>query len=156
MRRKRGKTPSPVRRQVLTVLSLTILGFVCIGSSYKLGLVFGENWIILTIGWALVATALIIRVLAATSLGNTQQIDTLTTSGIYKRTRNPIYLAMIFAVIGITLVSGAILAWGWIAISGTALYWIAKREERDLEKAFGEAYLKYKQDVPLFWPRIRR
>jgi protein-S-isoprenylcysteine O-methyltransferase Ste14 len=156
MRRRRGKTPSPVRRQVGVVVSLAILGIVCVSGSYQLGLVVEQSWINIVPGWALVAAGVILRVLAAIEIGSTQQIEALVTSGIYSRTRNPIYLALMLIVVGAALVSGAILAIGWVMISGATLYWLAKREERDLDKMFGEAYLKYKQDVPIFWPRLGR
>jgi protein-S-isoprenylcysteine O-methyltransferase Ste14 len=29
-------------------------------------------------------------------------------------------------------------------------------EEKEMEKKFGEEYLKYKQSVPMFLPRLRR
>jgi protein-S-isoprenylcysteine O-methyltransferase Ste14 len=156
MRRRRGETPSPVRRQVMVIVSLALLGIVCIVGSYRSGLMVERSWVIVAAGCVLIAAGIVFRVLAATSLRSTQQIDALVTSGLYARTRNPIYLALMLIIVGAALVSGAVLAAGWVAISGAVLYWLAKHEEKDLEKAFGEAYLKYKQDVPMFWPRLGR
>ena len=155
MKRRRGETPSPVGRQVRLITAITILGFICINGSYRWGLVVGQSWLIIVSGWILVALGIIVRALAAKELGSTRQIEALVTSGIYGKTRNPIYLAVALVVVGAALVSEALLAVGWAAASVAALYWLAKREERDLEQAFGETYLKYKQDVPMFWPRIR-
>jgi protein-S-isoprenylcysteine O-methyltransferase Ste14 len=31
-------------------------------------------------------------------------------------------------------------------------YWLARREEKILQKEFGEAYLKYKESTPMFFP----
>jgi len=154
MRRKRRETPSPIGRQVGVVVSLAVLGFACISSSYRLGWIVGRSWVVIAPGWALIATGVAVRVLAAIALGSAQQIDALVTTDIYRRTRNPIYLALMLIAVGVVLVSGAIIAAGWAVASGAALYWLAKREERDLERAFGEAYLRYKQDVPMFWSQL--
>jgi protein-S-isoprenylcysteine O-methyltransferase Ste14 len=35
-----------------------------------------------------------------------------------------------------------------------AYYRLAKREEAEMEKEFGEAYRKYRAKVPMFIPRI--
>jgi protein-S-isoprenylcysteine O-methyltransferase Ste14 len=154
--REEGGTPSPIGRQVGLIVSLAVLGIVCINSSHWLGLIIRQSWVVIIPGWALVVAGVAVRVLAAIELGSTRQIDALVTSGIYGRTRNPIYLALVLVVVGVALVSGAILAVGWVMASGVALYWLAKCEERDLETVFGEAYLRYRQDVPMFWPRLGR
>ncbi|MBN2393159.1 MAG: isoprenylcysteine carboxylmethyltransferase family protein [Anaerolineae bacterium] len=155
MKRRRGETPSPLGRQVRLITAITILGFICINGSYRWGLVIGQSWLTIASGWILVATGIIVRALAAIALGSTQKIEALVTSGIYGETRNPIYLAMVLVMVGAALVSRAMLAIGWAAASMAALYWLAKREERDLEQAFGETYRRYKQNVPMFWPHIR-
>jgi protein-S-isoprenylcysteine O-methyltransferase Ste14 len=69
-------------------------------------------------------------------------------AGPYRFTRNPMYLALTLALAGV----GLALDRGWIALSalvGAALvdrYAIA-REERYLERKFGDAYLAYKRRV---------
>lgn len=73
------------------------------------------------------------------------ELDSLIESGIYSIFRNPMYLGIIFIHIGaplcfesmITLMSAII----WIPMVILWKFW----EETDLEKKFGEQYLKYKK-----------
>ena len=77
--------------------------------------------------------------------GSTRQ---LVTSGIYRFTRNPIYLGFLLMVIGLPLSSG--LYWG---IAMAPLYLITmnrlviEREERYLETKFKNAYTNYTSRV---------
>jgi protein-S-isoprenylcysteine O-methyltransferase Ste14 len=68
--------------------------------------------------------------------------------GPYAVTRNPIYLAMALMYLGIALLAG--LAWALalfpVAVAGVRWGAIA-REERYLERKFGDAYLAYKGRV---------
>jgi len=76
-------------------------------------------------------------------------------SGIYSKTRNPVYLAFVLIIAGIALLSRRLLALAWVLVSVAVLYYLAKKEENDLEKTFGDEYLKYKKRVPMFLPRFK-
>ncbi|HKK53351.1 MAG TPA: isoprenylcysteine carboxylmethyltransferase family protein [Myxococcota bacterium] len=72
----------------------------------------------------------------------------IVSTGIYRFTRNPMYLGMGLLQAGI----GVVLANLWIVlfvpISWLVIFWIAIRhEEAYLESKFGETYLRYKQRV---------
>ncbi len=72
----------------------------------------------------------------------------LISGGIYRFTRNPMYVGMGLAQAGI----GVGLANGWILLAvplvWATIYWIAIRyEEAYLERKFGDAYLRYKRTV---------
>lgn len=76
----------------------------------------------------------------------------LVTEGVYRHVRHPQYLGLLL------LASGLLIQ--WITIP-TALMWpvlvylyvrLAKREEKEMEEKFGEAYLEYKREVPMFIP----
>jgi protein-S-isoprenylcysteine O-methyltransferase Ste14 len=77
--------------------------------------------------------------------GSTKQ---LVTSGIYRFTRNPIYLGFLLMVIGLPLNSG--LYWGVVL---APFYMIVmnrlfiEREEIYLEKKFKDAFTRYKSSV---------
>lgn len=69
--------------------------------------------------------------------------------GPFRLTRNPMYLQMVIACLGFSV----LLANVWIALL-TPLCWLAldrlvvRQEEAYLERKFGDAYLGYKQRVP--------
>jgi protein-S-isoprenylcysteine O-methyltransferase Ste14 len=70
------------------------------------------------------------------------------TSGIYRYTRNPIYLGFVFMLIGLPLDMGIywgiILVWPLITFMNNL---IIKHEEAYLEKKFEEQYVDYKSRV---------
>ena len=75
-------------------------------------------------------------------------VSSIVTSGIYRFTRNPIYLGFLLMLIGFPLNSGAV--WG-IILAPVFIYFmnslVIKREEAYLEKKFGEVYTSYKSRV---------
>lgn len=77
--------------------------------------------------------------------GSSKQI---VTSGIYRFTRNPIYLGFLLMVIGLPLNSG--LYWGFVMAPFYVLLMnnlVIKHEEAYLEKKFGKAYTSYTSRV---------
>lgn len=73
----------------------------------------------------------------------------IVTDGPFRLTRNPLYLGGTIAFIGLSL--GTNLIWGLILLIPMLLilnWGIVKREERYLERKFGETYLAYKARVP--------
>ncbi len=72
----------------------------------------------------------------------------IVSSGIYRLTRNPMYLGMAIVLVGVTIWSGSPL--GLVMVLVFALYitrFQIKPEERILEAKFGEAFLGYKSKV---------
>jgi protein-S-isoprenylcysteine O-methyltransferase Ste14 len=70
----------------------------------------------------------------------------LAADGPYRFSRNPGYLGMAITYIGITLAAEA--PWSLVMLLPATLmiqYGVITREERYLERMFGEEYLSYKQ-----------
>ena len=72
----------------------------------------------------------------------------LVDSGIYRYTRNPMYLALLFALLG----WGSFLnnPWSLVPVAAFVLYidhYQIRPEENALETAFGEAFQRYRQRV---------
>ena len=69
-------------------------------------------------------------------------------NGIYRFTRNPIYIAFLFIVIGFAVAANS----AWFFVSAVALFvllhfGVVKREERYLSAKFGSAYDDYRRRV---------
>jgi protein-S-isoprenylcysteine O-methyltransferase Ste14 len=79
----------------------------------------------------------------------------LVTTGIYGHIRHPQYLGFLLLTLGMnvqwaTLIT--LLLWPILVILYRRLALI---EEKELAEKFGEFYLKYKNNVPMFIPRLR-
>jgi protein-S-isoprenylcysteine O-methyltransferase Ste14 len=85
---------------------------------------------------------------ARTTLDPHSSVKQLVTSGVYRITRNPIYLGFLLMVIGLPLNSG--IYWGILIAPFFATIMsrlIIEREEAYLEKKFKEQYTAYKSRV---------
>lgn len=72
----------------------------------------------------------------------------LVTQGPYRLTRNPMYLGLALVYAGVA--SWFQLSWGLLLLPVVLIlvyYLVIVREERYLERKFGEAYVKYKAQV---------
>ena len=85
---------------------------------------------------------------ARTTVDPHGSVSSVVTSGIYRFTRNPIYLGFLLMLIGIPLNSGTY--WGLI-LAPVFIYFmnnlVIEREEAYLEKKFGDVYAGYKSRV---------
>lgn len=72
----------------------------------------------------------------------------LITAGPYRISRNPLYLGgNVFVFVGAALVLGSPSALVLIALHLTLVDLFIRREERQLERAFGEEWMQYKNRV---------
>ena len=81
--------------------------------------------------------------------------DELVTDGIYRYIRHPQYAGIILITTGMlihwpTLIT--LLMWPILVF---AYYGLAKKEEKKIEKKFGEGYREYRNRVPMFFPSLR-
>ena len=81
--------------------------------------------------------------------------DKLITRGIYKYMRHPQYTGIILITTGMlihwpTLIT--LLMWPILVI---AYYYLAKKEEKEMERKFSESYIEYKNKVPMFFPSFK-
>ena len=85
---------------------------------------------------------------ARTTLDPHSSVKKLVTSGIYRFTRNPIYLGFLLMVIGVPLNFG--LYWGIVMVPFYMILinrLIIEHEENYLEKKFKNTYANYKSQV---------
>jgi protein-S-isoprenylcysteine O-methyltransferase Ste14 len=72
----------------------------------------------------------------------------LITDGVYKYTRNPIYVAMATVYIGLAIAAGSLMAIVLLPVCLTVIwYFVIAKEEAYLEDKFGDQYLSYKTKV---------
>jgi protein-S-isoprenylcysteine O-methyltransferase Ste14 len=150
------KTPSPRSRQVIMAIVLLLLGWLCITYGRQDQLVLHSSPALEAAGALLLLAGLVVRILAFQELRCTHRIDRLVTSGIYARTRNPVYLAFALIILGAAFLSRTWLAFLWAGLSVMVFWWVARKEESDLERAFGEEYVSYRKRVPMLLPRLWR
>lgn len=79
----------------------------------------------------------------------------LNTTGMYSIVRHPLYLGNYLIGLGITFV---LLVW-WLPVIYSLMFWlyyerIMFAEEAFLRQKFGDAYQRWAESTPAFWPRI--
>lgn len=82
----------------------------------------------------------------------------LVTTGLYAYVRNPMVTGWLSGMFGLGVLLGSI-TFTFIATPLFAILnvlYLKAIEEREMEKKFGEEYLRYKQKVPMFIPRLKR
>lgn len=100
------------------------------------------------IGFLLGASAAWQFTKAHTTLDPHGSVTSLVTSGVYRVSRNPIYLGFVLMVIGIPLYFGNY--WGIIIAPVMVILFnrlVIEHEEAYLEKKFGDVYTSYKSGV---------
>jgi protein-S-isoprenylcysteine O-methyltransferase Ste14 len=102
--------------------------------------------IVCAVGIALIAVIAFFR--AKTHVEPWKPSSTIIQSGLYRFSRNPIYLTFLIILAGIALVLNSI----WVLLGMPLLVWLLRmlvisREERYLEDKFGDEYRQYKNQV---------
>jgi len=82
--------------------------------------------------------------------------ERLVIGGLYRHVRNPMYLAVVAAIVGQALALGrpALLAYAaavWVVVASFVRWY----EEPALTRQFGAQYERYRRTVPAWLPRIR-
>jgi len=85
---------------------------------------------------------------AGTNIPPNLPTTALVVDGIYRRTRNPLYLGATLVYLGLSVVAGSFWAIGLVVpLLGVINTGVIAREERYLERKFGDAYRTYKARV---------
>ena len=80
----------------------------------------------------------------------------LVVGGLYRYVRNPMYIAVVAAIVGQMLLLGQLGLLWYAAIVGAMMYAFARWvEEPMLLDRFGREYAEYRREVPGWWPRLR-
>ena len=156
-------TTTPDRPDIMVfppVIPLSTLAISCVLQWLApLGLIDGIDWR-WRIGWGVImfSAGMLMTILGrrtllrhGTNVNPLQPATVLVTEGIFRRTRNPLYVGIIVTQYAVALIFS--LDWllllilpGWIVLH----FAVVRREERYLEQKFGDAYRRYKQHVPRY------
>lgn len=121
---------------------------------------YEKEYIIWPLGVSIILGAGFLRMWAQAHIRNREILKTggvLTTGGPYHYVRNPLYIGNILMLAGASILSKLIWFLPFVLLYSGILYGlVAWREEMRLEGRYGEAYLKYKREVPRWIPRIPR
>jgi protein-S-isoprenylcysteine O-methyltransferase Ste14 len=80
----------------------------------------------------------------------------LVVSGLYRRVRNPMYLAVVAIIAGQALLFGDVSLLRYAALVWLLFHlFVIGYEEPALGRRFGEAYAAYRREVRRWWPRVR-
>jgi protein-S-isoprenylcysteine O-methyltransferase Ste14 len=113
------------------------------------GLALAVGLIFVVIGFTLAAFSARAFRLAGTSVVPGQTSTALVTYGPYKITRNPIYIGFVLVYFGLAIVLTSL--WVLLLLIPTLIILqrgVVEPEEAYLERAFGDAYRRYKRRVP--------
>lgn len=103
---------------------------------------------LLVLGLAGIAAAVLQFRRARTAIEPWKPATALIRGGLYRRSRNPIYLAGTVASLGVALLADSLWMLAMIAPALLVLhYGVVLREERYLEAKFGADYRRYKRSV---------
>jgi protein-S-isoprenylcysteine O-methyltransferase Ste14 len=122
-------------------------------------LLYGADRVI--VGLVLIGAGVVLAVVAArafreaeTNVMPSRPALRLVTTGVFRYVRNPMYVGMALVVAGLAFALGS--DWMLVALAAAAIvvhYGVVLREERYLERKFGEPYLAFKASVPRYgWP----
>jgi protein-S-isoprenylcysteine O-methyltransferase Ste14 len=78
----------------------------------------------------------------------------LLTEGPYARVRHPRYVAVMLAFVAWSLFTNYQAVYALLVLSVPVINLVAILEERELVDRFGEAYVRYRERVPRFIPRL--
>jgi protein-S-isoprenylcysteine O-methyltransferase Ste14 len=104
--------------------------------------------IVFALALALFAWAVATMIRAGSNVPTSKPTTTIVESGPYRLTRNPIYLAMVLALLGLAIAFNSLWLLLALAIFAPVIrYGVIAREEAYLERKFGEVYRVYRGRV---------
>lgn len=80
--------------------------------------------------------------------------EKIVTTGVYSKVRHPQYLGGLLAHVGVSFLLSSLFSLLITPVMVLLVYFISKKEEKELMREFGEAYKGYKKNVPMFLPNV--
>ncbi|NVM17944.1 MAG: isoprenylcysteine carboxylmethyltransferase family protein [Candidatus Lokiarchaeota archaeon] len=89
-------------------------------------------------------------------VAETHRTERIVSSKIYSLIRHPQYFGGVLAHIGISILLSSLFSLIFTPIVILLNLLVAWKEEIELTKEFGEEYKKYKENVPFFFPKLKK
>jgi protein-S-isoprenylcysteine O-methyltransferase Ste14 len=150
-----GKSTIPAPFLILGKLAMILSGLFFIVKLYGVAMLY-DNPITQTTGVVFFIVGLIFLISGLAFLGKSvsvglpQEKTELKTKGVYKITRNPIYVGVFLMCLGSCLNFMHILNFIFFGITVGIHHWIILGEEMFLEGRFGDQWREYKKRVPRY------
>lgn len=139
---------------IIELIVVSIYAFIPAWHKFLLPFWYLENGTLVYIGWALLILSLLFAWFAQSNMRESWRIGIdeenkteLVTNGFFAISRNPIFLGIMIANIGLFLVLPNAFTLLIIALSTVSINTQIRLEEEFLAKEFGEEYSKYKSRV---------
>ena len=88
-------------------------------------------------------------------VAETHRTETIVTTGVYSIVRHPQYFGGLLAHVGISFLLSTCFSLLATPLMVLLVYFISKKEEKELVREFGKQYKDYKKNVPMFIPKAR-
>lgn len=141
----------------ITFLELIVVGIYALKFEwyqYLLPFWYLENEIVLKIGWGFLILSLIVVWISQSQMSSSWRIGIdeenktqLVTKGLFSISRNPIFLGIMIANIGLFLVIPNAFTLMITSLSTTSINTQIRLEEEFLKREFGKGYLEYMRKV---------
>jgi protein-S-isoprenylcysteine O-methyltransferase Ste14 len=157
-----GKSPVSVPVLILGKVAFLTCSLFFLVKTFALDTMLFDSILTQTLGVIFYAIGLLTLIVSLLQLGQSTAVgiperDTeLKTHGMYRLTRNPIYLGAFIMCAGSCFYSIHLINVLLFAIAVAIHVRIVAKEEQFLEKRFGKQWLEYKQQVPRFVGISRR
>ena len=157
-----GKSPVPVPILVIGKVAFFCCSLFFLVKMLAVDAMLFESGFTQSLGLTLYLAGFLIMIISlfqlgqSTAVGLPERETELKTHGMYRFTRNPIYLGGFVLCTGSCFFSIHPLNFLLFAITALVHHRIITREEQFLENRFGNRWLTYKQKVPRYMGRIRR
>ena len=139
---------------IIELAIVSIYAFVPSWHKYLLSFWYLENDNLVYVGWALLISSLVFVWFAQSSMKESWRIGIdeenetkLITNGLFKISRNPIFLGVIVANAGLFLVLPKAFTLLIVSLSIVSVNTQIRLEEEFLKKQFGNEYLEYSEKV---------
>ncbi len=155
-----GKSPIPLLNLIVGKVAMVWSIAIPFVDGINFGAPLFANALAQTVGIVVYAWGTVVIVLAFVFLGNSVSVglpreDTeLKTDGVYRISRNPMYLGVYTMCAGSCLSVPGVLNLVLIGLTVGIHHQIVLKEERFLEERFGLRWLEYRQRVPRYLRRV--
>lgn len=142
---------------IISYLELIVVGIYAFKDEwheYLLPFWYLENEVVIKVGWAFLFLSLVVVWIAQTQMANSWRIGIdeknktkLVTSGFFSISRNPIFLGIMIANVGLFMVIPNAFTLLIVSLSTISINTQIRLEEEFLQREFGKEYVEYMEKV---------